>query len=74
MDPVQSMGKMVLIMGLFLVVIGGLMLGIGKIFNLGRLPGDIYIQKGNFTFFFPVVSMLILSLVLTFLANIFLKR
>lgn len=74
MEPMQSMGKMVLLIGLLMVVIGGLMMGAGKLFNFGRLPGDIYIQKGNFAFFFPLASMIILSLVLTFLANLLFKR
>ncbi|MBM7855118.1 hypothetical protein JOC37_001503 [Desulfohalotomaculum tongense] len=74
MDPLQSMGKMVLVLGLFLIIIGGLMMGAGKFLNFGRLPGDIYVQKGNFTFYFPVVSMILLSLLLTFLANIFFRR
>ena len=74
MDPIQSMGKIILVLGVLLVVVGGLMLGVGKIFNFGRLPGDIFFQKGNFTFYFPVVSMILLSLLLTLLANLFLRR
>lgn len=74
MEPMQSMGKMVLLIGLLMVVVGGLMMGAGKLFNFGRLPGDIYIQKGNFTFFFPLASMIILSVVLTFLANLLFRR
>ncbi|MBO8136535.1 MAG: DUF2905 domain-containing protein [Desulfotomaculum sp.] len=74
MDPLQSMGKMILVLGLFLIIIGGLMVGAGKFMGLGRLPGDIYIQKGNFSFYFPAASMIILSLVLTFLANILFRK
>lgn len=70
----QAMGKMILIIGLLMVVVGALMLGAGKLFNFGRLPGDIYIQKGNFTFFFPVASMIFISLVLTLLANLLFRR
>lgn len=74
MEPIQSMGKMVLIIGFLLVVVGVLMMGAGKLLNIGRLPGDIYMQKGNFTFYFPIVTMILLSIILTFLANIFFKR
>lgn len=74
MDPIQSMGKMVLLMGGVLLVVGGLLLVAGKIPGIGRLPGDIYIQKGNFTFFFPVVSMILFSVVLTVIINIFFRR
>lgn len=74
MEPFQSIGKIILIIGLLLVVVGGLMLGLGKFFNLGKLPGDIYVQKGNFTFFFPVATMIVLSLLLTILMNIFFRK
>jgi hypothetical protein len=57
-------------MGVVLFLIGGLLI-IGEKFGLGKLPGDIFIQKGNFTFFFPIVSCLIISLLITFLFNIF---
>lgn len=39
----------------------------GRLFNLGRLPGDIVIQKGNFTFYFPVVTSILVSLGLSLL-------
>ncbi|MEG6617084.1 DUF2905 domain-containing protein [Peptococcaceae bacterium 1198_IL3148] len=74
MDPIQSMGKMVLLLGVLLIVVGGLMLVAGKIPGIGKLPGDIFIQRGNFTFFFPVVSMILISVVLTLIINIFLRR
>lgn len=74
MDPIQSMGKMVLLIGAMFIVIGGLMVGAGKFLGLGRLPGDIFIQKGNFTFFFPVVSMILFSLVMTLIVNLFFRR
>lgn len=67
----DSLGKMVLIFGVFLVVLGGLMLVGGKLFGLGRLPGDIFFQSGNFSFYFPVVTSIVLSLLLTILLNLF---
>lgn len=62
-------------MGRILVVIGGLMVAAGlfiwaveRLFpGLGRLPGDIVIQRGNFTFFFPIATSLLLSVALTLL-------
>ena len=54
-------------MGLFLT------LG-GRFLPLGRLPGDIYIQRGNFTFYFPLVSGLLLSLILTLIVNLLGRR
>lgn len=70
----ESFGKMLLLFGLFLVIIGGIMLAGGKLSGLGRLPGDIMFQRGNFSFYFPVVTSIILSLLLTIILNIFLRR
>ncbi|MDN5345192.1 MAG: hypothetical protein PWQ18_1306 [Clostridia bacterium] len=67
-------GKILLGMGLLLALMGLLLLGLGKIFSLGRLPGDIYFQKGNFTFYFPLFTSLLLSLILTIVLNLFLRR
>lgn len=57
-------------MGFFLLVMGGLLLTAGKFFGLGRLPGDIFIQRGNFTFYFPLVSGLVISAVLSLLLTV----
>lgn len=69
-----SMGKFVLLAGVFLAVFGLLMMAAGKIFNLGRLPGDIFIQRGNFSFYFPLVSCIILSIILTVVLNIIFRK
>ncbi|WP_240663001.1 DUF2905 domain-containing protein [Acidilutibacter cellobiosedens] len=66
------MGKALIIMGLVLLIIGGILMLGGKI-GLGKLPGDIFIKRGNFTFFFPIVSSIIISLILTILFNLFRK-
>jgi len=66
----ESFGKIILTMGLVLVLIGVALI-FGEKIGLGKLPGDIFIQKGNFTFFFPVVSSLLISLLLTLILRIF---
>lgn len=53
------MGKMLIIAGIVLVIIGLLWQFIGK------LPGDIVIKKGNTTFFFPIVTSIVISIVLS---------
>ena len=68
----DSFGKLFITIGLFMIVLGGILI-LGEKFGLGKLPGDIFIQRGNFTFFFPIVSTLIISLILTLLLNIFRK-
>lgn len=66
------MGKILVIMGIILLIFGCIII-LGEKFGLGKLPGDIFIQKGNFTFFFPIVSCLIISLILTLILNLFKK-
>ncbi|ALC89818.1 hypothetical protein AM500_08560 [Bacillus sp. FJAT-18017] len=53
--------KMLMVIGAVIFLIGLLM----PIFNLGKLPGDILIKKGNTTFYFPVVTSIVLSIVLS---------
>lgn len=62
----ESLGKMLLIFGLMLVIIGGIIWGLSRAFGGGRLlPGDIVIQRPGFTFVFPIVTSILLSLILT---------
>jgi Protein of unknown function (DUF2905) len=63
---VSELGKVLVIVGLTLAAIGWLLWsGIGKGW-FGRLPGDIFYSKGDFKFYFPIVTCLLLSLLLTF--------
>lgn len=75
MNPVSAMAKLFIALGLFLLLLGIIALLAGK-FNLVlfRLPGDMYIKRDGFTFYFPLVSTLLLSLVLTLLYNLFFRR
>jgi hypothetical protein len=66
-DGIQHIGKFLIIFGAVIVAIGGLLLLSGKIPWLGRLPGDVIIQKKNFTFYFPLATSILLSLILTFI-------
>lgn len=70
MEPWQSLGRMLLLFGVLLIAAGGLLLLAGKLPGVGRLPGDILVRKGNFTFYFPLVTCIILSIVLTLLLNL----
>ena len=66
----QSMGKMLIILGIIIILVGaGLMFG--SRLGIGRLPGDIFVRRGNFTFYFPLVTSIVLSILLTVLFNIF---
>jgi hypothetical protein len=73
MEPLGYFGRILVVLGLVLVALG-LVLSVGpKIPFLGRLPGDIRIVKGPFTFYFPIVSCIILSILLTIILNMFRK-
>jgi hypothetical protein len=63
----SELGKLLVIIGIITVLIGILLWsGFGRNW-LGRLPGDIHYTRGNFSFYFPIVTCLILSLLLTFI-------
>ncbi len=67
----ESFGKLLVFSGLTLVIVGALLWsGFGKDW-LGRLPGDLRIERGGAGFYFPIVTCLLISIVLTILLNIF---
>lgn len=69
------MGKLILLLGIVLVLIGLVLIyAPGLLGWFGHLPGDIRIERGNGTFLFPVTSMIIVSVVLTILINLFFHR
>ena len=69
MSGFEGIGKIIIIVGAIIVVLG-LVLAFGeRIPFLGKLPGDILIRKDGFTFYFPVVTFLLLSVVLTLIIN-----
>jgi hypothetical protein len=74
MELWQSFGKVLVITGVLLLVLGGLMLLAGKVPGVGRLPGDIYYQRGNFTFYFPLATCILLSIILSIVLSLFLRR
>lgn len=68
--PLQEFGRWFILIGLFFLAFGFLFILIGRFPGLGRLPGDILIQKGNFVFFFPLATSILLSLILTLVLNL----
>jgi hypothetical protein len=67
----EAFGKLLVIAGLVLTAAGALLWsGFGKGW-LGRLPGDIHIERGSWGFYFPIVTCILISIVLTILLNIF---
>jgi hypothetical protein len=69
---VQEVGKFVVIIGLLMVAAGVILWRFPSLFGwVGKLPGDISVQKGNFSFYFPVVTCIVASIVITLLSWLF---
>lgn len=73
MNPLSSLGKLLVIAGLVMAGIGILLILSPKIPWLGKLPGDILIKKDNFRFYFPITTCIIISIILTILFYLFRK-
>ena len=69
----QGAGKIIVLSGVFLVILGLLMVFWQRIPFLGKLPGDVFWQKGSFQLFFPIVTCIIISVVLTVILNLVLR-
>ncbi len=73
MEELGNLGRLLVIMGVVIVAIGALLMLFGRIPFLGRLPGDIRIERDNVTCFIPLATMLLLSLLLTLIINLLLR-
>jgi hypothetical protein len=75
---VADLGKILLGVGLVMVLLGGFLLLVsnfsGKVAWLGRMPGDIYIERGSWRFYFPLTTSILLSVALTVLFWLFSRR
>ena len=69
----NQLGRSLVIVGVLLAVVGVVLVIAGKL-GLGRLPGDIVIERKNFSLYVPVVTSIAVSIVLTLLANLFFNR
>jgi hypothetical protein len=73
-----DVGRMLMLLGVVLVVVGGVLwlggaVG-GKVPFLGRLPGDFHVQRGNWSFYFPLTTSILLSVVLTLVLALLSRR
>ena len=69
----DEMGKWLILIGVVFVAVGGIVFLLGQIPGIGRLPGDIFIQRDNFSCFFPLATSILLSIVLTIVLNLVLR-
>jgi hypothetical protein len=69
----QGAGRIFIVLGIVLILIGLAFVFSEKIPYIGRLPGDIYVKKERFTFYFPITTGILISIILTILFSIFKK-
>jgi len=74
MFDTSSLGKMLILFGIFLIIFGAIFTFGGKLPWFGKLPGDIYIHKKSFTFFFPLTTSIIVSVILSLILILFKRR
>lgn len=74
MEPFGGFGKTLILLGAVLMVLGLVFVLAPKIPFLGKLPGDIHLRGKNWSFSFPIVTSIVISIVLTLLLNLFWRR
>ena len=70
----NDLGRMLLVMGLVVALVGVVLMLAGRVPWLGRLPGDIYVERGNWSFYFPLMTSIVVSVLLTLLFWLFGRR
>jgi len=68
-----ALGKLLVLLGVFIVLMGLLLMAGDKIPWIGKLPGDILVKKERFTFYFPLTTSILISILLTLLFTLFRK-
>ncbi len=69
----ETFGRLIITLGIIITVVGIIIIFGSKI-GLGRLPGDIFLKKGNVTFYFPILTSIMVSILLTIIVNLFFRR
>jgi len=69
-----ELGRTLVILGVIIVLAGIVIMVIGKVPFIGKFPGDIHIQKENFSFYFPITTSILVSVILSVIFWLFSKR
>lgn len=69
----EGMGKLLIVIGFVLIVLGVFLIFRHNIPFIGKLPGDIYIKKENFSFYFPITTSILASIILSIIFWLFKK-
>lgn len=70
----MGLGRTLIFLGIFLLIAGIVITLAGRFTSLGRLPGDLVVKRNNWTFYFPIATSLLLSVVLTLVLWLFNRR
>ena len=74
----SQLGKILVGFGIVMILVGAILLVAGNLSGkvpwLGRLPGDIYIERGNWSFYFPLATSILISIILTLILAFFSRR
>ena len=71
--PMHELGKALILLGVVLIAVGLLLLVLPKVPFLGKLPGDILIKRENFSFYFPLATSIVISIVVSLILYLFNK-
>ena len=71
---VSEAARIIIILGAALIALGVMLPYVAKLDFFGKLPGDIKIEKENFSFYFPIATCIVLSILLTLLGNLFFRK
>ena len=70
----EGVGRLLILIGIVAIAAGIVLLYLPRLPWIGRLPGDILVQRERFTLYFPLATSIVISLVLTILLNLFFRR
>lgn len=74
MNSLDSLGKILIVLGSIILLVGIILVFVKNVPLIGKLPGDILIKKKNFTFYFPITTSIIISILLSLILYLFLRK
>lgn len=74
MIQMTALGKFLILFGVIFILLGIFLAFFQRIPYVGKLPGDILIRKGNTVIFFPIVTCILLSIIISLILNVFFRR
>ena len=69
-----DLGRLLVVLGVLIVLVGLVLMLVGRVPRLGRLPGDISVQRGNWSFYFPLTTSILISVLVSVLLYLIGRR